>query len=101
MIEAQKNHLLNYSELYAIETNKPASVFSTLASLFLVSPLMALSHFLLLSPVCPFNSLRSMGEVSFSRLRTAFSSSLSSRAYFSGFICGKHELTDGYVAFID
>ena len=53
-----------YSVLYTSETNKPASVFSTLASLFFVSPFMALSHFLLLSPVCHFSSFRSMGELS-------------------------------------
>ncbi len=32
----------------SILTTNPSSVFSTLASLFLVSPLIALSHFLLL-----------------------------------------------------
>ncbi len=109
------DHLSRYVILYTSETNKPASVFSTLASLFLVSPFMALSHFLLLSPVCPFSSFRSMGELSFRRFISIFSSSVisgalllepsvlmsSPSARFSGFICGKHGMRYGYVACID
>ena len=87
--------------LYTGETHNPSSVFSTLASLFLVSPFMALSHFLLLSPAWPFSSFMSMGELDFRRLRIIFSLSVSSCAFCSGFICGKHEMTDGYVAICD
>jgi len=90
-----------FSVLYTSETKRPASVFSTLASLFLVRPFIALSHFLLLSPVYSFNSFRSTGEFFFRRFINNFSSSVNSTAFFSGFICGKDEIMDGYIACSD
>jgi hypothetical protein len=81
--------------IYTRETHKPSSFFSTLTRLFLLNPFMALSHFLLLNPVCPFNSFRSMDELSFRILKTAFSSSVSSIAFAYSFICGKYETWNG------
>ena len=63
---------------YTRSINNPSYVFSTLARLCLRSPFMAVSHFLLLKPVWPFNSFRSTGDFSFRSFITSFSSSVSS-----------------------
>jgi hypothetical protein len=42
-----------------------------------------------------------MGEFAFRRFKTSFSSSVNSTAFFSGFICGKHEMREGYIACSD
>jgi hypothetical protein len=89
MVKAYKDHFLKYSGLYASETKRPSSVFSTLASLCCVRPLMALSHFLLLRPVWSFRAFRSTGGADFQQVQNQLFILGQLNALASGFICGK------------
>ena len=78
--------LRNYRKL----TVSVSSVFLTSAIDLPVSPLIALSHFLLLSPDCSLSEASATGLSFLSKSATSCSSSVSVGPFFSGRICGKN-----------